>query len=211
MHHFQGYLRSFATEGSQLVIRLFAGTLDLEPEDQPVYIVAIDDPQSLNEAIDGLKQLEREDAWLYLTQPDQTTLNIESENGTEFLLRARHIKGQAHPYGPDEWEWLARANQTRANGMHESLVSALNRLNRAIELVAEQQSRIAVKSQGHPPGTTARTLYEQHAEFLARLRAAAEAYPLLKLTRYGMRCRPGVCQFHHRHAPGLQRMPPRAA
>ena len=175
MHHFQGYLRSFATDCSQLVIRLFAGTLDPEPEDQPVYVVAIDDPQSLNEAIAGLKQLERENAWLYLTQPDATNLSIESENGTEYHLRGKSIEGQAHPYGPDEWEWLARANQERANGLNESLVSALNRLNRAMELVAEQQSRIAVKSQSHPPGTTARTLYEQHAEFLARLRAAAEA------------------------------------
>ncbi len=35
--------------------------------------------------------------------------------------------------------------------------------------------------------------------------------PSLKLTRYGMRCKPGVCQFYHRHTPGLQHMPPRAA
>lgn len=35
--------------------------------------------------------------------------------------------------------------------------------------------------------------------------------PSLKLTRYGMRCKPGVCQFHYRHTPGLQHMPPRAA
>ncbi len=175
MHHFQGYLRSFATEGSSLVIRLFAGTLDPEPEDQPVIVLAVHEPESLNEVIEELKQLEREDAWLYLTQTEEAILNIKSENGTEYQVRGRHIEGKTHPYGPDEWEWLARANQERANNLNESLVSALSRLNRAIELVAEQQSRIAVKAQGHASGTTARTLYEQHAEFLARLRAAAEA------------------------------------
>ncbi len=35
--------------------------------------------------------------------------------------------------------------------------------------------------------------------------------PSLKLTRYGMRCKPGVRQLQHRHTPGLQHMPPRAA
>ena len=175
MQHFQGYLRSYANEGSRLEIRLFAGTLDPEPEDHPVTVVAIVEPQSMNEAIDALKQLEREDAWLYLTQPDETHLNIESENGNEYQLLGRRIEGLAHPYGPAEWEWLARSNQERANSLNEALVSALNKLNRAMELVAEQQARIAVKSHGHAQGTTARTLYEQHAEFLARLRAAAEA------------------------------------
>ena len=175
MHHFQGYLRSYANEGSGLEIRLFAGTLDPDPDDHPVTVVAIHETESLNEAIYALKQLDREDAWLYLTQPDETILDIESENGTEYQFRGNRIECQAHPYGPAEWEWLARSNQERANSLNESLVSALVRLSRAIELVAEQQARIAVKSQGHAQGTTARTLYEQHAEFLARLRAAAEA------------------------------------
>ena len=175
MQYFQGYLRSYATEGSRLVIRLFAGTLDLEPEDHPVVVVAVHEPRSLTDAIAALKQLEREDAWLYLTQPDETILDIESENGTEFQLRGQRIEGQAHPYGPAEWEWLARSNNERVKGLNESLVSALNKLNRAIELLAEQQARIAVKAQGHAVGTTARTLYEQHAMFLARVRAAAEA------------------------------------
>ncbi len=178
MQHFQGYLRSYTTEASRLEIRLFAGTLDLEPEDHPVVVVAVHEPLSLNDAIDALKQLESEDAWLYLTQPEETVLDIESENGTEYQLRGKSIEGQAHPYGPAEWEWLARSNMERANSLNDSLVSALNRLNRAIELVAEQQARIAVKAEGHAQGTTARTLYAQHAVFLARVRAAAEAEPL---------------------------------
>lgn len=32
----------------------------------------------------------------------------------------------------------------------------------------------------------------------------------LNLTRYGRRRKPGVCQFHHRHTPGLHRLSPRA-
>ena len=175
MQHFQGYLRSYANEGSSLEIRLFAGTLDLEPEDHPVTVVAVDEPRSLNEAMDALKQLEREDAWLYLTLTDETHLSIESENGSKFEIEGKRLSVQVHPYGPAEWEWLARSNQERANSLNEALVSAQHNLNRAIELVAEQQARIAVKSQGHALGTTARTLYEQHAEFLARVRAAAEA------------------------------------
>jgi hypothetical protein len=111
MLHFQGYLRSYANEGSRLEIRLFAGMIDPEPEDHPVTVVAIHEPQSVNEAIDALKQLEREDAWLYLTQPDKTILDIESENGTEYQLQGKLIEVQAHPYGPAEWEWLARSSQ----------------------------------------------------------------------------------------------------
>jgi hypothetical protein len=43
-----------------------------------------------------------------------------------------------------------------------------------------------------------------------RHRPAARPNTSVKATRYGMRCKPGVCQFHHRHTPGLQRTPPRA-
>jgi hypothetical protein len=35
--------------------------------------------------------------------------------------------------------------------------------------------------------------------------------PSLKLTRYGMRCKPGLRHTVHHRSPGLQRMPPRAA
>ena len=35
--------------------------------------------------------------------------------------------------------------------------------------------------------------------------------PSLKLTRYGMRCKPGPRPLRHHRSPGLQRMPPRAA
>ena len=35
--------------------------------------------------------------------------------------------------------------------------------------------------------------------------------PSLKLTRYGMRCKPGLRHMVHHRSPGLQRMPPRAA
>ena len=35
--------------------------------------------------------------------------------------------------------------------------------------------------------------------------------PSLKLTRYGMRCKPGPRYLVHFREPGLQRMPPRAA
>jgi hypothetical protein len=35
--------------------------------------------------------------------------------------------------------------------------------------------------------------------------------PSLKLTRYGMRCKPGPRHMVHHRSPGLQRTPPRAA
>ena len=33
--------------------------------------------------------------------------------------------------------------------------------------------------------------------------------PSLKLTRYGMRCKPGLRPLRHHRSPGLHRMPPR--
>jgi hypothetical protein len=35
--------------------------------------------------------------------------------------------------------------------------------------------------------------------------------PSLKLTRYGMRCKPGLRHTVHHLSPGLQRLPPQAA
>jgi hypothetical protein len=49
------------------------------------------------------------------------------------------------------------------------------------------------------------------AEPVVRATNAVRPNPSLKLTRYGMRCKPGVFQSKHRHTPGLQHMPPRAA
>jgi len=175
MRHFQGYLRKYTSESSRLVIRLFAGTLDPGPEDEHAFVIVVHGTRSLHEVMDGLSALQSEDARLYVSLLEESILSIESENGTELRLQGECIEAQAQPYGPEEWEWLARANQERANDLDESLVLALSRLNRIVELLVEQQSRVDIKSQGHAPGTTARTLYEQHAAFLARLRSAAEA------------------------------------
>ena len=41
--------------------------------------------------------------------------------------------------------------------------------------------------------------------------ATVRPNPSLKLTRYGMRCKPGPRHTVHHRSPGLQRMPPRAA
>jgi hypothetical protein len=41
--------------------------------------------------------------------------------------------------------------------------------------------------------------------------AALRPNPSLKLTRYGMRCKPGPRHMVHYRSPGLQRMPPQAA
>jgi hypothetical protein len=40
---------------------------------------------------------------------------------------------------------------------------------------------------------------------------AVRPNPSLKLTRYGMRCKPGPRHMVHHRSPGLQRTPPRAA
>jgi len=40
---------------------------------------------------------------------------------------------------------------------------------------------------------------------------AVRPNPSLKLTRYGRRCKPGPRHLVHHRAPGLQRLPPRAA
>jgi len=175
MRHFQGYLRCYSTDDAILRVRLFAGTLDPEPEDEPVCVITVQDPVDLDSALRHLEASAREDAWLYLSQSDDRTMNIESEDGTEYQIQGRVIEALPQAYGPDEWEWLARRSHAHARDLNESLTNVLNRLNRTVELVAEQQARIHVKSLGHDFGTTARTLYEQHAEFLARLRAVAEA------------------------------------
>ena len=41
--------------------------------------------------------------------------------------------------------------------------------------------------------------------------AAPTPNPSLKLSRYGMRCKPGPRPMRHHRGPGLQHMPPRAA
>ncbi len=175
MHHFQGYLRSYATDGARLTVRLFAGTIDPDPEREPVYEIVIERPTSLDAAVEVLKQIEREDAWLYVNRSEGSALQIESENGAEYQLSGHQIHVRAQGYSSDEWQWLARRNHEHAQDLNKDLVKARTRINRSVELIAEQQSRLEAKARGHEVGTTARTLYEQHATFLRRLRAETEA------------------------------------
>ena len=175
MHPFQGYLRSYACETARLTIRFFAGTIDPATKDDPVLEVVVYEPTSIDQAIECLKQIEQEDAWLYLSRSNDSSLQIESDNGAEYQLLGQRVEVRAQQYGPGEWEWLAHRNHEHAENLNRDLVKARTRLNKVIELLAEQQARIEVKAQGHESGSTARTLYDQHSTFLARLRTETEA------------------------------------
>ena len=55
------------------------------------------------------------------------------------------------------------------------------------------------------------TRQETRSSFSSRARTTVKPNPSLKLTRYGMRCKPGPRYPVHSREPGLQHMPTRAA
>ena len=145
-------------------------------QDEPqVILVEVATEKGVESLLAGLRSLKEEGAWLYLTQNSELLFTIESENGWEVSLEGTRLVVSVEEYNRADYKRLALSNYERAEMLNTNLVSELTRKARVRDLVHEQIARISTKLIGHEPGSTARTLYEQHLAFLKRVSAETDA------------------------------------
>lgn len=175
MLSFQGYLANHLESGTKVVARFVSGDMNPSPVELPVLKVEVSPEGGAIEVLQTLSRLKDEEAWLYISHRPGEPLQIESEYGDEYFINGSGLIVQHLPYEAEDFQRLAHQNHARAIKLAEEVRAYGARIARLQELLSGQRTRVSVKAAGHPAGTTARTLYEQHLSFLERLRGETEA------------------------------------
>jgi hypothetical protein len=169
MSSFEGFLERCTLADGELHVRLVVGGFDPSPSEPPVLRIAIHQPEAAQSTYDALCRVRDGDCGVYFEALSASHAILQSDHGQEVHLRGAHVKANPEQFEPQDFERLAKSNHEWGSGLSQALQKALVRNNNARGLVEQQAARVEVKLQGHEPGSTARTLYEQHLAFLNRL------------------------------------------
>ena len=175
MQSFEGYLDRVQRSGSIVKARLVAGGYDPSPTDAPVVAISVEGPAEIEALYEALLQAREVDNGCYLAVHSSTEATLTTDHGEEIALQGKAILISEEQYDAKDFESLAKQNHDWGMSQYQALSKQSERLQKTQDLLREQLSRISIKIQGHPPGTTAYTLYEQHLAFLARALSAGEA------------------------------------
>ena len=168
MHPFEGFLDRVEREGNVVTVRLVAGGFDPQPAAAPVLLVEVASPRDAT-LYEALAQLQREDSGCYFSLLSPQEARLTSDHGAEVVLRGAHVAVTESSFNAKDYERLAKQNHEWGMSQSRALREQSERIARMLALANVQRSRILVKAQGHAPGSTARTLYEQRLSFLSRL------------------------------------------
>ena len=169
MSHFEGFLERFENAGDRFVFRFVSGGFDPEPPHPPVFIVVVAFPTNPETSAAEIERVPSLDDWSYVSVPSQTEVHIQSDHGEELAIYGKEVTWLESQYEATDFERLARHSYAWGQEQHRSLSGHMRRLAELRAIIHEQQARVSVKASGHEVGSTARTLYEQHLSFLARL------------------------------------------
>lgn len=120
------------------------------------------------ETYEALDALRAEDDYVYLFTRDHDVV-VSSEGGYEVILRASSFSGRAHELTAEEFREALAYFEKLYGDAHQYGNHVQSKLQRVRDLLQEQDRRIAIKGESHPPGSAAAILYGQHARFLQRL------------------------------------------
>jgi hypothetical protein len=169
MSHFEGFLERFENTGDRFVLRFVSGEFDPEPTHPPVFTVAVAFPTTPEISAAQIERFLSLDDWSYVSVPSETEMHIQSDHGDELSVYGKAVTWLESRYELTDFERLARRSYAWGQEQHRSLSAHIKCLAELRTIIHEQQARVAVKASGHGIGSTARTLYEQHLSFLARL------------------------------------------
>ena len=169
---FEGFVESSTLDGDQLQLRLVVGGFDPVPVELPVLTVTVDGLDAGQTSYEELKRVLDIDDGVYLSSPSAREVLLRTDHGHEIRLEGTAVRFDAGTFDARDFERLAKANHAWGLELFASLTQLRRRNAAAADLALQQVSRIEIKLQGHAPGSTARTLYEQHLAFLSRLHAA---------------------------------------
>ena len=170
MTSFEGFIESTTLAGSDLNVRLVVGGFNPLPADPPVLNISVKEQEDGQATYEALKRIsESDDDGIYFGMTSDVEALLQTDHGEQVRLRGSQLSVEPGPYEAHDYERLAKANHEWGSQLHASLNRALARNNALRDLIDRQAAKIAIKLQGHETGSTARTLYEQHMDFLNRL------------------------------------------
>ena len=175
MHPFEGFLDRIDGHGSVIIIRIVSGDFDPNPETPPVLLVTIKEPTEFHNLYAELVRAKYSDSDCYFAIYSGTEARLTEGNGNEIILSGVSVTAMEVQYDERDFERLAKQNHEWGMSNQKALEKQSSRIQRVRQLLNEQHSRVSVKIQGHELGTTARTLYEQHLSFMARVLAELDA------------------------------------
>jgi hypothetical protein len=175
MRSFEGFLDRVSRNDVAVVVRIAAADYDPNPVAPPVLLVTVNAPSDIGALYSDLLRAKELDDHCYLAVLSDAEALLSTDHGNEMVLRGTSVTVAACQYDEQDFERLAKWNYEWGTSQYKALRNQSTILQRARELLQEQRSRLLVKIQGHQPGTTAHTLYEQHLSFLSRVLAETDA------------------------------------
>jgi hypothetical protein len=171
MISFEGFVESSKLVGDQLQLRLLPAGFDPSPAEDPALEVTVDGVDAAQATFEELRRVLDIDDGVYVSSPSATEVLLQTDHGHEIRLVGTSVKVEAGPFEARDFERLAKANHALGSELSAALAQARRKDSSIRDLVRQQAARIEIKLQGHPVGSTARTLYEQHLAFVNRLLA----------------------------------------
>lgn len=172
---FEGFIDDARLQDGRLTVRVVAGGFDPRPSYKPVLLVRVEGPQAAEAAIEALGQLRNDDDGVYVWPASPTSVGFQSDHGQEIVVSGSSVTMEEQEHAARDFERLATLNYQRSLDQDAAFSRQAERLTAVTDLLRQQLQRVSAKAEGHAIGSTARTLYAQHLDFLARALAAAEA------------------------------------
>lgn len=168
MYAFEGFLEDTYRHEGKILARFVVGGSDPLPTSPPVLLLQVDDPLNSDAVYAELCRVMKDDSGAYVSVISNTEAHIVTDHGTEITLAGRAVTQTPGQYEARDFERLAKQNYDWGQSQYKASKELFERLTALQNLLREQSSRVMVKIQGHAPGSTAHTLYEQHLAFISR-------------------------------------------
>jgi len=167
---FQGYLDKWSIDEETLELRLSTGFYHPDATEGQVLYVRTLEVKGLQDIEQRLSEIVPYETDLYVEDPDtESQVMIHVEYAEPLVLRGSQVSVRLVGFELSDYKRFAQQQFGAINDLHESLRESTSRINSTKQLLAEQSRRVSAKAQGHEKRSTARTLYDQHLDFINRL------------------------------------------
>ena len=175
MQSFEGYIDRIHRHADGVSARLVVGEFDPNPNFFPVVVVEVHVPEDLDALYVSLVRAKDQDDACYLAVHSNGDATLTTDHGQVITFRGMAISVIEEDYDLEDYKRLAKQNHTWGMENYMALKKQSEALYRIQSMLREQMTRVLAKSQSHPPGTTAHTLYAQQLSFMARALSDSEA------------------------------------
>lgn len=165
---FQGYVDRWGFDGSALELRFSSGNFEDAAKSAVLY-VTVDAPTDREGVEERLSEIEPYETEVVVQDPTANEVTVELDYGDPIVLRGKQVRLRRADFEAEDYARLAKLHHQSADSASDALTALNQRVSDARRILEEQARRITEKAKGHKAGSTARTLYDQHLSFIARV------------------------------------------